>query len=80
MKSGKYIAALLLALVAAAFADLDVSAESYLYNRKNEAVEAPGAYTVSREITLAAHDVTAVSPQDIFCTGYGGPYYEGCTQ
>lgn len=74
MKSGKYIAALLLALVAAAFADMDVSAESYLYNRKNEAVEAPGAYTVSGEILLAADDVTAVSPQDIFYSDSGRFY------
>lgn len=74
MKPGKYIAALLLVFVAAAFAELDVSAESYLYNRKNEAVESPGAYTVSREIILAADDVTAVSPQDVFYSGSGRFY------
>lgn len=74
MKPGKFFAALSLTLAVSVFADLDVSAESYLYNRKNEAVESPGAYTVSREITLAADGVTAVSPQDIFYSDSGRFY------
>lgn len=74
MKPGKFIAAPLLGFVAAMFISMDVSAESYLYNRKNEAVESPGAYMVSREITLVADGVTAVSPQDIFYSNSGRLY------
>ncbi len=74
MRPGKWIAAPLAALAVSMFASVDVSAESYLYTRKNEAVESPGAYTVTREISLGADGVSAVSPQDIFYSGSGRFY------
>ena len=74
MKLGKFIAVPLLALAASVFTGLKVSAESYLYTQENEAVESPGAYTVSREILLGADGVAAVSPQDIFYSGSGRFY------
>ncbi len=74
MRHGKWIAAPLVALAVSVFASADVSAESYLYTRGNEAVEAPSAYTVSREIPLEADGVKAVSPQDIFYSDSGKFY------
>lgn len=74
MKLRKFIVVPLVALLVSVLTSVDVSAQSYLYNQDNEAVESPDAYMVTREIVLEADGVMAVSSQDIFYSDSGRIY------
>ena len=74
MKFGKFIIAPLLTFGFIILSSGEFLAESYLYDQNNEAVESPDAYVVSKEISIEADGIKAVSPQDIFYSESGKLY------
>ncbi len=64
----------LLCVAAVLLPSLIASADSYLYVRKGQAVPAPAAYILSREVTLEADGLSALTPQDVYRAGDGTLY------
>lgn len=74
MKIGRKIKIPVLAFLVFACSSLSVSAESYIYDSENKAVESPDAYILSQELVLQAEGKGAAMPKDVFVSASGQVY------